>query len=297
MTDSLHRAICSKDKVLLAVATTTSALADVTDLQSLNSGSKLALGRALSATALVGLVQNDRTSMSIQWMGDGPLGQVFVDVTAEGNLRGYVKDTTIAKPSDSENYRIALSPLMGRGSISMIRMFPNNQFTQSNTDMHIGELDSDLARHVEQSNQVPTALFCDVVPDPIKGTDISGGILVQGMPGTDLSRMKSIVDKLENGGWADLLIGYGDNWLQLLGQIAPDAEPLRDGNVNLRWQCRCSRERVLSALAMFGPIDLAEMVSDNEAPKMTCEFCGKVYQITADEVEAAYHSKIPKTTN
>ena len=297
MTDSLHRAICSKDKVLLAVATTTTSLADVTALQKLNTGSKLALGRALSATALVGLVQNDRTSMSIQWVGDGPLGQVFVDVTAEGNLRGYVKDTTIERTKDSQNYRGHLAPLMGQGSISMIRMFPNNQFTQSNTDMLVGEIDSDLARHVEQSNQVPTALICDVVPDPIRGTDISGGILVQGMPGTDLSRMKSIVDKLENGGWADLLIGYGDNWLQLLGQLAPDAEPLRDGNVNLRWQCRCSRERVLAALAMFGPIDLAEMVSENEAPKMTCEFCGKVYQITASEVEAAYHSKIPKSDN
>ena len=297
MTDSLHRAICSKDKVLLAVATTTESLAEVTKLQELNTGSKLALGRALSATALVGLVQNDRTSMSIQWVGDGPLGQVFVDVTAEGNLRGYVKETGVARRGDTDNYRGNLAPLMGRGSISMIRMFPNNQFTQSNTEMRIGELDSDLAQHVEQSNQVPTALFCDIVPDPIKGTDISGGILIQGMPGTDLSRMKSIVEQLDNGGWADLLIGYGDDWLQLLGQIAPDAEPLRDGNINLRWQCRCSRDRVLAALAMFGPIELAEMVSDNEAPKMTCEFCGKIYQITEDEVQTAYQSKITKSVN
>ena len=78
---------------------------------------------------------------------------------------------------------------------------------------------------------MPTALFCDVVPDPIKGVDISSGILVQAMPGTDLSRMNSIVEKLANGGWADLLIGYGDNWLALLDQLAPDAEPLRDGNL------------------------------------------------------------------
>lgn len=297
MTDSLHRAICSKDKVLLAVATTTDSLAEVTALQNLKSGSKLALGRAFSATALVGLVQNDRTSMSVQWVGDGPLGQVFVDVTAEGNLRGYVKDTSIERTEDTQNYRGNLVPLMGCGSISTIRMFPNNQFTQSNTDMRIGDLDSDLAHHVEQSNQVPTALVCDVVPDPLKGTDISGGILVQGMPGTDLSRMKAIVEQLSEGGWADLLIGYGDNWLELLGQIAPDAEPLRDGNINLRWQCRCSRERVLSALAMFGPIELAEMVSENEAPKMTCEFCSKDYQITESEVQAAYHSKIPKSSN
>ena len=296
MTDSLHRAICSQDKVLLAVATTTSTLAEVTELQTLKSGSKLALGRALSATALVGLVQNDRTSMSVQWVGDGPLGQVFVDVTAEGNLRGYVKETSVKK-IESENYRSHLAPLMGRGSISTIRMFPNNQFTQSNTDMLDGELDADLAKHIEQSNQVPTALFCDVVPDPIKGIDISGGILVQAMPGTDLSRMNSIVEKLTNGGWADLLIGYGDNWLALLGQLAPDAEPLRDGNLNLRWQCRCSRERVLSALAMFGPIDLAEMVSEKEAPKMTCEFCGKIYHITESEVAAAYHSKVKKVDN
>ena len=219
MSDSLHRAICSGDKVLLAVATTTSALDEVTRLQTLASASKLALGRALSATALVGLVQNDRTSMSVQWVGDGPLGQVFVDVTAEGHLRGYVKCTDI-RTTPSDNYRRNLAKLMGRGSISMIRMFPSNQFTQSNTDMLIGELDEDLAKHIEQSNQVPTALFCDVVPDPVRGIDISGGILVQAMPGTDLSRMTSIVEKLKDGGWADLMIGYGDNWLALLDQLA-----------------------------------------------------------------------------
>ncbi len=296
MSDSLHRAICSGDKVLLAVATTTSALDEVTRLQTLASASKLALGRALSATALVGLVQNDRTSMSVQWVGDGPLGQVFVDVTAEGHLRGYVKCTDI-RTTPSDNYRRNLAKLMGRGSISMIRMFPSNQFTQSNTDMLIGELDEDLAKHIEQSNQVPTALFCDVVPDPVRGIDISGGILVQAMPGTDLSRMTSIVEKLKDGGWADLMIGYGDNWLALLDQLAPDAEPLRDGNIPLKWQCRCSRERVLSALAMFGTIDLAEMVSEGEAPKMTCEFCGKQYQITRDEVEAAYESKVTRSNN
>ena len=60
-----------------------------------------------------------------------------------------------------------------------------------------------------RSNQVPTALFCDVVPDP---TALSLADLVQAMPGTDLSRMNSIVEKLRTAG-GQTLIGYGDNWL------------------------------------------------------------------------------------
>ena len=44
-------------------------------------------------------------------------------------------------------------------------------------------------------------------------------------------------------------------------------------------------------------IDLAEMVSEKEAPKMTCEFCGKIYHITESEVAAAYHSKVKKVDN
>ena len=54
------------------------------------------------------------------------------------------KATSVAK-IESEKYRSHLAPLMGRGSISTIRMFPNNRFTQSNTDMLNGELDADLA--------------------------------------------------------------------------------------------------------------------------------------------------------
>ena len=47
----------------------------------------------------------------------------------------------------------------------------------------------------------------------------------------------------------------------------------------LRAFCRCSQERIRTVLASFGPEERADMVEDDGAIRVTCEYCSTVYEI------------------
>jgi molecular chaperone Hsp33 len=73
--------------------------------------------------------------------------------------------------------------------------------------------------------------------------------------------------------------------------VASDGEAT-EAEIGLSWQCRCSYERVLASLRLFGPVQLAEMVHTGEPTQVTCDFCGKVYDVPAEEIGRVYRSLV-----
>jgi len=52
----------------------------------------------------------------------------------------------------------------------------------------------------------------------------------------------------------------------------------------VRFDCRCSFNRVLGALKMLGEAELQDMIEKDEGAEATCQFCGEVYQATKEEL-------------
>jgi molecular chaperone Hsp33 len=48
----------------------------------------------------------------------------------------------------------------------------------------------------------------------------------------------------------------------------------------VRFDCRCSFDRVLSALRTLGEAELLDMIEKDGGAEATCEFCGEVYRAT-----------------
>lgn len=60
--------------------------------------------------------------------------------------------------------------------------------------------------------------------------------------------------------------------LRLLGEVRP------------RFACRCSRDRVIGALATLGKAELREMAGKDGGAEATCDFCAAVYRVSAQEL-------------
>jgi molecular chaperone Hsp33 len=52
----------------------------------------------------------------------------------------------------------------------------------------------------------------------------------------------------------------------------------------LRAFCRCSEERIVAVLRSFPPEERAEMVEDDGAIKVTCEYCSRTYSLAPEAV-------------
>jgi molecular chaperone Hsp33 len=229
-----------------------------------------------------------RGQVSFQVMSQGHLGQVYADVTPDGDLRGYVRNPTLVltQPADApQSPRQSIAGAVGGGLLSAIRLGSGREYHQSTVDLISGELDLDVENFLNHSDQVPTALVCDVLLDGIEVAH-AGGIIVQGMPGAQAEHIAALRPKMRDE-LAGLLASDGLEPLAIIRHFLPEAEPV-DAPSRLRWKCRCSYERATAGLRMVGPEELAKMVDDKEDAEVSCDFCGVAYVVPASQVEQVF---------
>jgi molecular chaperone Hsp33 len=55
-------------------------------------------------------------------------------------------------------------------------------------------------------------------------------------------------------------------------------------NHQVEYFCACTQERVKQALGVLGKADLDEMIQEREITEITCQMCGRRYQISVEEL-------------
>lgn len=277
-------------RVVVGLATTTGVCQSAYDAHGLASTACIALGRLLTAAALTGLIQRGRNLTSLQLVGAGQLGQLFADVTGDGHLRGYVKNPHIAMPplpGEGPRTRRLLGHALRPGRSSLIRDPEGQSFEQSSADLVSGEVDEDIEHLVTQSDQVPTTLVCDVLLGEDARVVAAGGVLVQAMPDSKPEALAAALAAVKQGAFARALAAHGGDDEALRAALFPSAEDVEPTRP-LVWQCRCSIERVLTALKMLEVADLADMVATGEAAAVRCDFCNTRYEVKAEQIKRVY---------
>ncbi len=285
-------ALLRSARLSVGVATTTEVCRAAQAAHSLGPTAAIALGRLLTASALAGLIQPKAGGLSLQVLGQGRLGQAFADVTMEGHLRGYVRNSQLALPllpGEQPQGRRRIGHAVGTGMLSVIRLGEGSEFVQSTTELLSGEIDEDVEHFLQSSEQIATCLRCDVLLDEQERVRAAGGVLVQALPRADTTALADLRQALATDQLTDAVSttdGAG-----ILEQLLPGARSIAAPQP-LAWQCRCSYERVLAALRTLATEELADAVEKAEAPTVTCDFCGKRFNVTSGELTALYQERL-----
>lgn len=292
--DAFHSLLVPEHGIVIGAVDTTDSCKEGQRLHDLSSTACIALGRLMTAAALVGAVQKRRGLLSLQVVGRGQLGQVFADCTPDGHLRGYVKNPHIGfplLPGEDPTLRISIGHAIAPGACSMIREPERADYVQSTSDLVSGEVDDDVESAIRVSDQIVTSLTCDVLLDGELKVIHAGGIILQPLPHGDVDALNAMAAPLRNGGLAKKLLAHKGDILAVLKEIAPDAERIDDPQA-LQWKCRCSAERVRGALKMLPPADLTDMIAKGEPVEVTCDFCGTVYKVDKTDMQKAHDELI-----
>lgn len=240
-------------------------------------GETLALAAALSTS-----LKFDGT-FTIQTSSNGPIRMIMADVRSEGGMRAYARYRAEDLPDDDE---ATMRELMGTGHIAFtVDQGPDSTRYQGITALD-GETLSECANtYFHQSEQLETEIILTADPGG-RGRDArAAALMLQRLPrpervGTDPEEddekwrnavilMKSLTNEelLDPDISADRLLYrlYHET-----GVRAFEGRPLK-------FQCRCSRERVANTLASFSPDDLKDMKTDEGLIVATCEFCRTDY--------------------
>jgi molecular chaperone Hsp33 len=79
---------------------------------------------------------------------------------------------------------------------------------------------------------------------------------------------------------------------ELLFRFFHEEQVLLQPATSLRFQCSCSRVRVLGMIHALGAEQAAEVLDQDGQAKVTCEFCNRTYRIDQVDV-AAVHAGRP----
>ena len=285
MADYLIRGTAANDFVRAFAVTSAAVTETARKAHDLSPVASAALGRTLAAALMMGAdMKNENDVLTIQFLGDGPIGGITATANSRGEVKGFVNNPSVILPPN-EFGKLDVGGAVGRGSLQVLKDIGLKEPYAGQVDIQNGEIAQDLTYYFAVSEQVPSVVSLGVLTDR---TDYSircaGGYIIQLMPGCP----EDIIPQLE----------------QACISAPPVTEMLKDGmtpetilekllgpldfrvmdRMPVAFRCDCSRQRVEKALIALGQKEIRSLIAEGNPVTLNCHFCNTDYTFSVDEL-------------
>ncbi len=253
------------------------------------------LGEAVSAAVLLAATLKFEGSLTLQLQGDGAVSLLVAQCTHDFRLRAMARFD--AGKGDGADFESPLgSPDLFRRLVGSGRMVVTIEAEDRGAPRYQGVVPLDgaslsecLESYFANSEQLPTRVrLC-------ADGERTAGILVQRMPiaGGHGPRDE---EGLEIA-WADAQRGIATlNGQWLLNETAEATLEGLAGPHDIRlyspqsvqFRCRCDRDRVSALLRSLGADEVRDVLQEEGAVTVTCEFCQRPYRFDAGDVDGLF---------
>lgn len=281
--DYLVRATAFNDRVRLVGIRTTNLCGEAMRVHGLSPAATVALGRLMTGVLMQtpDLDQPD-DSITAVIRSDGPIGGLTVVGQSEGRVRGLVLHPVVPTLY-REPGKLDIGGVVGQGRLTVIRDLGLKEPYIGHVNLVSGEIAEDLTAYLAYSEQVPTVMGLGVRLDQ-SGVTQAGGFMLQLLPGAG----EDLIERLEQrvAGFPDVsyLLAEGFNPHHILDLLLGDPGIHYHDVIPCRYDCNCSRDRMLRNLAALGRSELSELAEDSSGIELVCHFCNSKYHFAQDEI-------------
>ena len=271
----------------------TEAAADVARRHGLTGLPAVAIGRGVAAGLCLATLTKGDERVTIQWNGDGALGGVVVDATGAGAVRAYLAgESPGLGAAQHDAARPSVGGLVGRhGTVTVIRDLGLRETYVGQGGLVDGELDTDVQRYLTASEQLDSALGCEVVLSPAGQVRAASGVLVQALPADGEEGVRAVIEEVRRSLRAptvyELLRRAEPGRLDaamLVASVVPEGVATILKASRVYFHCGCDGKRVMSALGTLGPAELERLADEKGGAEVTCQFCSELYALGAADV-------------
>ncbi len=242
-----------------------------------------ALGRTLTAGAMMGSMLKGQEKLTIQVRGDGPLGQIVVDANANGEVRGYVTEPHIDLPLNDKG-KLDVAGAVGRdGLLYVTKDLGMKEPYRGTSPIVSGELAEDFTYYFSTSEQTPSAVALGVLVNPDYSVKAAGGFILQLLPGLSDSEITVIEQKLAALVPVTTLIEQGAGPEDILHQLFESVQ-IYDRSP-IQFSCTCSQDRVEKTLISLGKEEVDALINELGRAEVICHFCNEKYILEKAELE------------
>lgn len=284
MQDYLIRATAYGGKVRAFAVLTTSIVEEMRRRHQTTPVATAALGRTATAGVMMGAMLKGDEKLTIQVKGDGPIGQIVVDADAKGDVRGYVDNPAVDLPLNTVGKLDVAGAVGTDGFMYVIKDLGLKEPYRGSVPIISGELGEDFTYYFAKSEQTPSAVALGVLVDVDLSVKTAGGFIIQLLPGLADEEIMQIEKELGALPPITSLLDRGEKLENILTSFLPDVEVL-ERREDIRFQCKCSRERVERTLLSLGRNEMERIQEENGHAEVVCHFCNEAYRFNGEQLE------------
>jgi molecular chaperone Hsp33 len=278
----------------LCVCTAAGVARDAAARHGLASGSACALSLGLTGALL--LSAHEQARVDVQLECNGPLKGMLVDADQTGAVRGLVRAGGLqAQPAPAGLARFDPRPLLATahderaGMLSILRAPAEGAGAHRAAFPFAGaDLGAALTLFLRGERPAGGELALEALTGADDPVAAAGGALIAPLSEHDAERARVLGKPLRQGGLrgALLLAQDGEALAEAIARTLSLGALRKTAEIEPRFACRCSRERVARALRSLGAPELRDMAEKDGGASLTCDFCNAEYRFPKEELLA-----------
>lgn len=246
-----------------------------------------ALGRTMSAALMMAdMLKGPQDLLTIKIDADGPIGGILVTADNQGGVKGYVENPNVDLPSVKAGH-LNVGGAVGHGTLTVIRDLGLKDPYVGQTAIQTGEIAEDITYYFAVSEQIPSSVGLGVLVNRQEKKILqAGGFIVQLMPFAEEETISRLEKNLQGIDSVTKMLSAGDTPEQMLEKVLAGLDPVVTQKDPVRFHCNCGREKYERALVLLGRDEVQKIVDDGEPVEIKCQFCGKKYRFSQEELKA-----------
>ena len=272
MEDYIVRATAADNQVRAFAATTKQVVETARQHHNTSPVATAALGRLLSAGAMMGsMMKNDTDMLTLQIRGNGPIEGITVTADSFANVKGYVGNPDVMLPP--KNGKLDVGGAVGVGLLQIIKDMGLKEPYSGQTILVSSEIAEDLTYYFANSEQIPSSVGLGVLMEKDNTVRCAGGFIIQMMPFAQEKTVVRLEENLKKVSSVTSLLDQGYTPERMLEVLFEGLGLEITDTIPTRFFCNCSKERVEQAVVSIGKKEIEEMIRDGEDIEVKCHFC------------------------
>jgi molecular chaperone Hsp33 len=268
------------------VVDSTGIAAEMRRLHGTSATASAALGRLLTAAALMGGMQKSG-ELTIRIDGGGPIGVVTAICAADGTVRGCCGNPRADRPLNPATGKLDVGGIVGKnGTLAVIRKPEAGASYSGQSRLISGEIAEDITAYFAVSEQTPTVCALGVLVDTDLSIRAAGGYIAQLMPGASDHEAEAIERNAARMEAVSSMIDAGKTPEDIALAVLDGLSPRILGSARAGYSCKCSREKMERALASLRKSDLEELADEAPETEIVCSFCNRKYIFVPEELRS-----------
>ncbi|MDO6711115.1 Hsp33 family molecular chaperone HslO [Aliiglaciecola sp. 2_MG-2023] len=284
--DQLHRYVFNNANVRGELVQLENSYQEILNSQQYPPVLQQLLGELMAAASLLTATLKFKGDIALQLQSEGLVKYAVINGTHDQKLRGVAR-----WDSEASELPTSLTELMPKG-VLVITITPEvGERYQGMVAIDKPTLSECLEGYFSQSEQLPTKV---ILKTSHKGEiNRAGGLFLQVLPTssemtdasehTDFIHLTTISQTIT----AEELLGLPAT--EVLHRLYHQEEVQLYPPQDIKFSCTCSKERSAAAIANVDKQELLNIVAEDGAVRLNCQYCHKEYSFDAIDIEAIHN--------